>query len=237
MARILRNTDIYVSEQRLSCDTAAVQLELSVETSDATTFCTDGWRDRLGGLKGFGIGIEGYVNLGDGLTEEYLNEIHGEPNQLITIAPVQGAEGNIAYFMRATTTNLTMSATLANPFGFSLQSESQNIAVRGTLLHVGQEAGNHTGEDYQLGAVTATQRLYAGMHVFSGSGSFVVTLQSSADDTFASPTTRLTFATVATGVPASYEFASVAGAITDTYWRMVATNPATRNFVVVAGII
>ena len=237
MARILRNTDIYVSEQRLSCDTAAVQLELSVDTTDATTFCTDGWRDRLAGLKGFGIGIEGYLNLGPGGTEEYMAEIHGEPNQLITIAPVTGAEGNIAYFMRATTTNLSRSATLANPFGFSLQAESQNIAVRGTMLHVGTESGNHTGEDYQLGAVSATQRLYAGLHVFSGSGAFVVTIQSSADDTFASPTTRLTFATVLTGTAASFEFASVAGPVTDTYWRMVATNPVTRNFAVVAGII
>lgn len=237
MAQILRDTDIWVSEQRLTLDTAAVSLEVSVDTSDATCFGNNGWRDKLGGLKGFGIGIDGYLNLGSGGTEEYLDEINGAANQLITIAPNEGTEGEVAYFMRATSTSLSRSATLANPFGFSLQAESANIAVRGTLLHVGSATGNHTGEDYQLGAVAAGQRLYGGLHVLSGSGEFVVTIQSSADDTFGSPTTRLTFATVLTGTAASFEFASVAGAITDEYWRMVATNPSTRNFVVVAGIV
>jgi hypothetical protein len=41
---------------------------------------------------------------------------------------------------------------------------------------------------------------------------------------------------VGTGTPVASEWATYAGPQTDTWWRVVATNPNTRNFTVAAGI-
>jgi hypothetical protein len=73
--------------------------------------------------------------------------------------------------------------------------------------------------------------MYANLHVFSVAGTsgptLTVKLQSSVDNTFGAPTDRITF-TGATAI--SGQSGSVAGAITDTWWRVVwtitGTNPS-----------
>ena len=79
--------------------------------------------------------------------------------------------------------------------------------------------GNGTG--YQEGAVASGQYLYAILHVteISAGDSVVVTIESAPTDDFASPTTRVTFASKSA---VGGEYATrVAGPITDTYWRAV----------------
>jgi hypothetical protein len=97
-----------------------------------------------------------------------------------------------------------------------------------------------TGTGIQLGAVTAAQRMYCNLHVLSISGTgtptITVKLQSSVDNTFASPTDRIVFtAATALGGQAS----SALGAITDQWWRaqwtISGTNPSFL-FAVSAGI-
>lgn len=86
-----------------------------------------------------------------------------------------------------------------------------------------------------LGAVSATQRVYASLHVLSITGGNVVATVTSDDASgFPSPTTRLTFATRTT---VGSETLSAAGAITDSWWRVTWTQTAsTATFAVLVGI-
>ena len=93
--------------------------------------------------------------------------------------------------------------------------------------------GNGTGAE--LGAVSATQRVYASLHVLSVTGGNVVaTVVSDDNGSFTSPTTRLTFTTRTT---VGSETLSAAGAIADTHWRVTWTQTAsTATFAVLVGI-
>lgn len=93
-------------------------------------------------------------------------------------------------------------------------------------------------------AVSASQSIYAALHVFAVPGSYTdetldVTIQSDADDTWpAGATTRITFSQVSSAVGVQYA-TPIKGAITDTHWRANATIAGTApsyGFLVTFGI-
>ena len=96
------------------------------------------------------------------------------------------------------------------------------------------------GTAIQLGAVTATQRVQAALHVCGGTGAVTVKVQSDSAQAFTSPTDRVTFTTVPNGTPTAYEWSGADGAITDTWWRVRVENAnasASRDIAVSAAII
>jgi hypothetical protein len=158
------------------------------------------------------------TNSADGSTAYLLQSIP------LSYTPVQGAVGDLA-------------------MGTISGSSSTGPVVRGTLLHPSSTArtSSSTGTGRQLGAVAAGQSLYAALHVISASGTtptLAVIVQSDDNAGFTTPTTRITF-TTATGKTS--QMSSVAGAITDTYWRVSytigGTSTPTFAFAVTAGII
>ena len=98
-----------------------------------------------------------------------------------------------------------------------------------------------TGTAWQVGALSSSQRLYAGLHVISASGTTPTLAVKVQSDTvgFGSATDRITFST-ATDVANREQFSSVAGAITDDYWRVSYTiggsSTPTFSFMVCVGI-
>jgi hypothetical protein len=122
-------------------------------------------------------------------------------------------------------------------------SSSTGPVVRGLLVHPSNvsRTSSSTGTGRQLGAVAAGKSMYAALHVISASGTnptLDVILQSDDNASFTSATSRITF-TQATG--RTSQLSSVAGAITDDYWRVSytigGTNTPTFAFAVTAGII
>lgn len=84
-----------------------------------------------------------------------------------------------------------------------------------------------TGADVALVGPTASQKIYAALHVtqFAGFTNEIFTLESDDNSGFTSATTRITFTTV-TGTTS--EFLSLAGDLsTETHWRIVATKTGT----------
>lgn len=109
-------------------------------------------------------------------------------------------------------------------------------AFRGELLipKAARTAGGN-GTARQLGGVSATQRVYASLHVLSiTGGNLVATVQSDDASGFASPTGRVSFATATT---VGSQLLSTAGAITDTWWRVNWTQTASSvTFAVLVGV-
>ena len=123
--------------------------------------------------------------------------------------------------------------------GFSLSAEGRGEkSVSGEILVI--PATTHTSSSTSpvnnLGAVSATQKIYSALHVISASGTLAVTVKSASNEAFsADVTTELTHTSVGSSVTA--EMLSAAGAITNTYWRVDFTVSGSYQFIVSLGII
>lgn len=223
--------------KNVTCSTDVVPL-------DKTSMQSQGWTELLGGNK------SGMVDLTlmqdraagglDQLAWSYLG-VADVPKSLVS----NSADGSRAYLMRGIVLNYTPVDGEAGALAMTRISgrNSTGGVVRGRLIHPGSAArtSSSTGTGRQLGAVVAGKSMYAALHVLSASGttpSLTVKVQSDDNADFTSATDRITF-TAATA--ATYEWSSVAGAITDDYWRVSysisGTDTPTFSFAVTAGIL
>jgi hypothetical protein len=237
---VLIDAKLLVAGYDMSGHMNALALDYSADMLDATTFGNT-TRIHQGGLKSVVGQHEGFWDASTATAPDPVIFARiGTADMPVTIAPTTGAAGALAYMFNAVHSTYNTGGTVGDLMSFSVSMEGSGgqPLVRGTVLHNGSASGNVTGTGYELGAVGAAQYLYGTLHVFSGTGSFVVKIQSSDDDEFSDPIDRITFATVETGTPIAAQWAArVSGAITDTWWRVVAVNPNTRNFAAVAGIL
>lgn len=235
---VLTDAKLFIAGRDLSGQMNALALEYAADMLDATTFGV-GTRVNAGGLKSV---VANHQGLWDASTvnapDPAIFDNIGVADVPVIIAP-SPAVGDTAFLFNAVHREYVPGGSVGELFSFSvaLEGASNQQLTRGALLHNGSATGNVTGTAVQLGAVSALQRARAVLQVMSGTGAFTVLVQSASDQAFTTPNTRITFATVLTGTPVASESASVAGAITDTWWRITATNPNTRNFAVAVGII
>jgi hypothetical protein len=239
-SQVLTDARLLVAGRDFSGQMNALALTYAAEMLDETTFGND-TRINKGGLKGIVGQHEGYWDATDAnAPDPVLFDLVGGAGTPVIICGVAGDEGDPAYLFEAVAAEYTPGAAIGELLGFSVSMEGGNglPLVRGTILADGAETGNVTGTAFQLGAVGASQFLYAALQVYSGTGEFIAKVQSATDEAFTSPNDRITFATIATGTAVASEWATpVAGSITDTWWRVTATNPNTRNFTAAVGIL
>jgi len=171
----------------------------------------------------------------------------------LTASPTGAAAGDPAYCFQVLNQNMKTFGKHGElmPFGgtavsggSSVSGSAANALVRGKVFVSANTAKTSTSTSsiIQLGAVTATQRVYAFAHcidtVAGSSPTLNITVKSAALVGFGSPTTRLTFTQF---VAKSSEVQSAAGAITDQFWRVDYTIGGTGGpsfpFIVVVGIV
>lgn len=223
-----------------------VVLETSCNQVDTTPLSTtSGWTTCIGGLKSATVSLDLMANFAvadaiDSTLYSYLG-VADVPKSVVT----NSADGSFAYLMRGITLGYSPVEGQVGDLAMTKVSgqSSTGALVRGQLIHPGSASrtSSSTGTGRQMGAVTSTQSLYAALHVLSISGTSTPTLtvkiQSDDNAGFTSATDRITF-TANTAV--GYEWKSVAGAITDDYWRVSYTISGTNpvfSFAVVAGIL
>lgn len=211
----------------------AANIEIGSEGQDDTAF-GDTTRSMKPGLKTATAGIEGYYEAGTDLIDDTLfNQlgVSGKP----FAASQDGQDGDIAYMMQTRIATYSPAGAVGEILRFTSSIEAEDEIVRGTIMVAGSKSASGNGVARQLGAVSATQKLYAALHVVSGTGTLDVTVDSDDNSGFTSGVTRITFGQK-TG--RSSEWATpVAGAITDDWWRIgytIATGPF--DFIVVVGI-
>lgn len=155
-------------------------------------------------------------------------------------AATPGAHGNLAYNV------VGKQYTLNGPQGthgetakFSVSTRASSAGgglYRGTVaLAAASVSATTTGTGVQLGALSATQKLVAVLHVTAlNGGSWVLTIESDNDVGFATPTTRATFSAITSIGTLVVE---TNGAITDDWFRAVWTKTggtSTTPFVTLA---
>lgn len=212
---------------------------------DTTNFASGGWSEVIGGNKTGKVDLtlmqDRAVGGLDELAWSYLG-VADIPKSIVS----NSADGSRAYLMRGISLGYAPVDGAAGDLAMTKISgrNSTGGVVRGRLLHPGSASrtSSSTGTGRQLGAVIATKSLYAALHVTAAAGttpSLTVKVQSDDNSGFTSATDRITF-TAETDATTHYQWGSVAGAITDDYWRISYTISGTNpsfSFAVTAGIL
>lgn len=213
---VLENAKIWLGGYDLSGQLNAVSIGLEADKHDATVFGCDGWRSTVAGLKSLNAGVVGFW--------EVNNDAAIMNNLTTSSAPFSTAllgvtAGNQAYCFNARTgTYNPYDANVGEPIKFTANAfAASDKMARGLLLAAQAITGDGSGTAFQLGAVAATKKLCAALHVTAWNAtSLVVTLSSSSTEG-GSYTVRGTFAT-ATAISGKW-LIPVSGPITDTWWK------------------
>ena len=193
------------------------------------------------GLLGYGVSGEALWKGGAFEIDDVLFGLQGVRGVPFSLMLEDGDIGSPARIVLASLETYSIGAEHGDLVTAEYGLMSQSTPHLGTVLHNAEVMGaSSEGAAVQLGAVLAGGRLQGALHVCGGAGRVTVRIQSDNAQAFPSPTTRLTFSVVATGVARAYEWAGVLGPFADTWWRVVVLNQtaaSTRDVVVVAAII
>lgn len=149
----------------------------------------------------------------------------------LTICPdggddVEAAWGIQAYSFNYSTLEAAWGQSL--PFRLTGKNKTGDRLTRGrVMLPKVAYSATADGTKYQLGAVSATQKLIAVLHVFSAvTGTWDFDVESDADAGAGGETGRASFTQVAAASGPMQEVIEVAGPVTDTYWLVAMTETA-----------
>lgn len=224
---VLTNVRLFTGGADLTSSSNKVELTTKVEEKDATVYSSNGYKELKGGLASCEFASEGLWEAGDpGKIDDAAWAQLGALGAW-SAGPVGASVGDLAYFTKALRCDYKLGAGVGDLAPWTSGGKSVWPLLRGQFAHPPGTArtATGTGTGLNVGAVTAGKRLYAALHVLSVAGTSTPTItarvESDADNTFASPTTRLTF-TAATAV--SGETLRTDGtAITDSWWRLAWT--------------
>lgn len=228
----------YLAEYAVHTDLTAIALNAGVELQDSTVFGAT-YRSRKPGLKTAQMQLTGFLNHANSEKVAFANL--GVASVPLTIAPITGAEDEVAYAMLCTVGSLAPNASLGEMAAIEIGGETTGEPgiVRGVMGFNGTATSSASTTGSAVGAVGATQSLYAALHVISVSGTnptLDVKIQSDTAG-WSTASDRITFTQADA---ATSQWSSVSGAITDTLWRVDytvgGTNTPTFVFAVFLGI-
>lgn len=242
----LTNLKTWLDGYDVSGDLNEATVDDGADMKDASVFGLDTHRMQPG-LKTAKLGLKGFWQADDSASPQLIDKTLftrvAVANSVVSLSPAGGAEGDVGFSLRALLGQYAPGAKVGDLFAFTVSAEASGGSglVRGTVMHNAARTATGTGTIRQLGAVSATQKVYAALHVLAVAGTtptLVVKVQSAALVGFGSPTDEITFASA--NAIGSQWATPLAGAITDAFWRLswTITGSAGQSFtfVVVVGI-
>jgi hypothetical protein len=235
---ILKDQTVYLGGYDLTNRMSALALDYSAEMQDVTVFGND-THTRLGGLKSAAAQVSGFMDID--ATDQFQFDSIGVQDTPFSFGASGDTVGSVAYTMLAAEADIKLGGAVGDVAKFDAGAQSTGVLVRGQILLNSKgtpltSTGNGTA--VQLGSVSATQRIYVAMHVLGvGTGSVTAKLQSDNASNFPSATDQITL-TAANAIGS--QWASVAGAITDDWWRInytISGGAPSMKLVFVVGII
>lgn len=221
-------------------------LEPEYEEKDVTTFLpiTDpnfGWKKCIAGLGSAKVTGGGHRDITFATQDELTWTNFGSviPH---SVYPADANEGSLGYFTSVLAKSYTFGGAVGDVDAWAIDDMSAWPVVRGASLEAPGTAriASGNGTAVQIAAVSASQHLYAALHVLSvvgtGGPTLAVKVQSDVDNSFGSPADQITFTTASA---AGGQIARVAGPITDTWFRVnytITGSTPSFLFVVTCGI-
>lgn len=238
---ILTNVRCFGPAVDLTSQSNKIELSSEVEDKESTNYGSQGWKEVMGGLGSAELSAEGQWEAGDltKVDDASWAQLGGVGPWSVSANNAANV-GDLAYFMGALRSDYKLFDAVGEIAPWSGTAKSSWPLVRGQFAHPPGTArtATGTGTGLNLGAVLAGKRMHAALHVLSASGttpSITARVESSVDNTFAAPTTRLTF-TAAT-LPGGQVLRTAGTAITDTWWRVAWTiSGTTPSFLFVSSL-
>jgi len=214
-----------------------VAIDYGAEAKDDTVL-TDTTRSNAGGLKSFGFSMDAYGDFT--VVDGELDSYRGNETPL-TFASVDGTALEVAFLINSLTLiHSPLNGTVGDMAGINVSGNAADRLVKGIIDFNGNDTTSGTSTGSQLGAVSATEKIYANLHCTAASAGDTLDVIVQSDDNagFTSATNRITFSQVAGGIITS-EYLTLAGAITDDHWRIsytIAGSDPSFTFAVALGI-
>jgi len=230
---ILTNAKVYAAEHNVTGYLNQGEIQKASDMHDVTPFGASEHRS-VPGLQGGNWSFQGFAEFGTSpiKIEKIMNTLQGTRDSPLTVVPEGNTVGNISVFLPAAFHGYDIGGPHGNPTTFTWNGgTSKWQPVSGFLDEPGTTARVATGQTtgQNLGAVSATQFLYAAIHVFpGGTGTADIIVESDDAAPFAAPVTVITFPQISSVTGGSY-IQRVAGALTDTFFRFkytLATSPS-----------
>ncbi len=221
----VQGNKLYIAGRDFSSNWTAISLMVGRETIDWTKG-SDTTRLMKPGLKTGAFECEGVTDFADDATDEKLAAFLDLSDAPIIIGfpgSTSGDIGTTGYAMNANAGDYSpMGQRIGERVNFSVSARSDSQIARGTFLHDGDTARTTTanGTAYNLGAVSATQRVFACIQCLSASAgdTLDVVIASDSVEAFSgTPETQITFAQIST--TGAFEWVELTETITDTWWR------------------
>lgn len=229
-ATVLTNSLILVGGYELASVTGRVDMGGETEIKDADHLAGGGWAASLPGLHRSTAQISGMADFAAGGPHTVFGDSERGAQLGVSIVPkgTTAAAGDVALFNRSQLAAYkALQGSIGDVAGFSAMFEGDQPMIHGQVgAALASRSGAFTGSAVQLGAVATgptgvPQRLWAALHVTAATGTnLAVTIQSDNASGFPSPATALTFSTVSA---IGWQFSSVAGPLTDDWFRVSAT--------------
>ncbi|MGW3808854.1 hypothetical protein [Micromonospora sp. NPDC005113] len=236
----LTDATVWVGGYDFTGDVNQISLNATADQLDVTTFGSDGFRNRIGGLKDVSAQVAGFWSSGTSAAPDpHLSPDLGVADRVCTASPGK-TEGSVAYLCRVGKFGTQMFGTSgeAVPFSLDMQGTNKEGLIRGQVT---KAKGNvtttgATGTAVNLGAGGAGKFLYLAVHVFTAGTTISVKVESDTTSGFASPA-DVASATVGPITTAGGVWMTrvSAAAITDTWFRLNVT-AVTGTFSVAAAL-
>lgn len=240
---ILSNAKVYAASYDVSGYLNQGEMQKASDIHDVTPFGATEHRSAPG-LQGGNWSLQGFTEYGTTpiKIEKIMNTLQGQRDLPLTIVPEGPTVGNIALFLPAAFAGYDVGGPHGNPDVFAWNGGcSKWQPVSGFLEEPGAVARTTTGSTagMDLSAVSASQFLYAAVHVFpGGTGTADILVQSDSSGGFATPTTAITFPQIS-GVTGGSAIMRAAGTFSgDTFFRFnytLATTPSV-TFIAAFGV-
>lgn len=218
----------YFGDHDFTGDIHTWSLDGGSDVRQRTTFRNTGSHRFSMGLFTNTMTMAGYADFAEGGSDASLWTPHAARASRVTTVGNIEAEGQPCCMTQQLIAAFTPGGGVPvgemSAFTMSGAGSDRYGAIRGTLMveQATVTATGAIGTEVELGAVDADERLFATLHLLGTAGtSITVVLESDADDTFGSATTRGTFGPL-TAVGGNW-LTPVAGAIADTWWRFRVT--------------
>lgn len=214
-----KGCDIFVDELDFSGISNSVDIETDVPLAEVTAF-GDSWATFLEGKPGANVTVNACY---DGDQDSMIfGDLGSGTENILAISPIAMADGGYIWIAEAICSTDNPVSDVGGPVTLNSSWRTTPHFGWGYILERDTNVTTTTtSSGWAIGAVSATQKVVATLHVLSAAGGTLdVTIQS---DTvgFGSPSTQITFSQVTTSAGSQVQTAS--GAITDTYWRSVCT--------------
>lgn len=228
----------YSAGYDFTTDTNSATLTTDVAQLDKTTFGSGGWTEVTSGLKTSNLAWSGFWQV-DGVSDQAVdNQAFSAlgTSQVYTFGPVE-TEGQPAYLLNAMKSQYALGGQVGELMPFSLAANGSGSygTVRGQLAKArgSVSATGALGSAVNLGALSASQRLYAAFHIFSAGTTITVEVQSDSASNFPTPGTQATLGPLTTSGGTWMTPVTVAGS--ETWFRFNVT--AITGTFIVAGAI